>query len=335
MIKCHPNIDDSTFKQDIKIAIKEAGLTGYISIYVLRQFFNLFSWVYLTGTTTGAFQENTAMTSFLSRFDLFRFKGSSLCYSAVLFYQKLSKSIDLRKLELGDISSASIGANKAFTTSSFTYEELYKVYAESEGDLSEDFLLFNDLFKKVEEKTTKKLTSYGEITKVLSCSSLVRPDLAFKIVTNKLDIGFNEEKEEKKKNKLYVLQDCTGSMQRYINQLKILKAFILDTAFTNDYEIEWIFVSNIEHGRALYNKENIKSISFDFLFCGSKINLSTILNKDEFIGKQVVIITDGTDSFNFTFATKTDKINVISFIDSLEIKDKISNYGRFFKVSLY
>jgi hypothetical protein len=49
--------------------------------------------------------------------------------------------------------------------------------------------------------------------------------------------------------------------------------------------------------------------------------------------KQVVIITDGTDMFDFPFNTKTKKISVISFLDNINIKDKISKYGRFFKIT--
>jgi hypothetical protein len=39
--------------------------------------------------------EHSAKTlnlKFLSRFDLFRFKGESMCYSAVLFYKKAKQS---------------------------------------------------------------------------------------------------------------------------------------------------------------------------------------------------------------------------------------------------
>jgi uncharacterized protein YaiL (DUF2058 family) len=63
------------------------------------------------------------------------------------------------------------------------------------------------------------------------------------------------------------------------------------------------------------------------------MNTNNILTKDEFIDKQVIIITDGTDAFNFSFATKTNKINVISFTDNLTLRNKISNYGMFFKFS--
>jgi hypothetical protein len=51
------------------------------------------------GNTMEHSAKNTKLEKFLSRFDLFRSKGESMCYSAVLFYQKLSKVINLRDLE--------------------------------------------------------------------------------------------------------------------------------------------------------------------------------------------------------------------------------------------
>jgi hypothetical protein len=43
------------------------------------------------------------------------------------------------------------------------------------------------------------------------------------------------------------------------------------------------------------------------------------------------IITDGTDMFDFPFNTKLRRL--ISFLDNINIKDKISKYGRFFKIT--
>jgi hypothetical protein len=96
-------------------------------------------------------QQNTKL-EFLSRFDLFRFKGESMCYSAVLFYQKLSKVINLRDLETDLIQGLGTGDNKLFVSNDFTYKQLYDLYAENGGDLSTDFLLFNELFKTSTEK---------------------------------------------------------------------------------------------------------------------------------------------------------------------------------------
>jgi hypothetical protein len=40
----------------------------------------------------------------------------------------------------------------------------------------------------------------------------------------------------------------------------MVKAFILDTAFKNDYQVEWLFVSNRINHRVSYNKANIANI---------------------------------------------------------------------------
>jgi hypothetical protein len=90
----------------------------------------------------------------------------------------------------------------------------------------------------------------------------------------------------------------------------MVKAFILDTK--NDYQVEWLFVSNRINHRVSYNKANIANIDMQFHYRNVCRHVS-ILIADEFMGKQVVIITDGTDMFDFPFNTKTKKISVISF----------------------
>jgi hypothetical protein len=334
MISCHPRVKLSGFEQGIDIAIKDAGLTGYISKDTLKEFFKLFSWVYVQGDIRGAFTQNTKLEQFFSRFDLFRFKGPTLCYSAVLFYQKLSRVIDMRKLDLGDICSMQAGDNKLFFSDDFTYKELYALYAENPGDLSTDFLLFNELFKSTEEKQVKKISAYSELSSRTDITALVRPDLGYNLALKKLDVNYEKESSVKQDKKIYILQDSTHSMVPYQGQLKMIKAFILETAFKNDYQVEWLFISDRVNSRVLYTKENIATADIRFYFSGVRIDTTKILVQDEFLGKQVVIITDGTDSFNFPINTKTKKINVISFLDNINIKDKISTYGRFFKVSL-
>lgn len=333
MIKKHPNISDANFDTLIDIAIKDAELSGYISKDTLKQFFNLFSWVYIQGNTHGAFSENTKLEKFLSRFDLFRFKGESICYSAVLFYQKLSKVVDLRDLETDLIKAVEQGCNKMFVSDDFTYKQLYDMYAMNGGDLSTDFLLFNELFQTSTEKEIKKLSAYSELTKLTNITHLVRPDLAYNLSTKKLNVNFEKECVEKEDKKIYILQDSTFSMKRNENQLKMIKAFILDVSFKNNYQVEWLFVSDRINHRVSYNKSNIDNIDMQFHYSGVFVDTSSILISDEFMGKQVVIITDGTDMFDFPFNTKTKKISVISFLDNINIKDKISKYGRFFKIT--
>jgi hypothetical protein len=50
MIRKHPNVSDANFDILIDIAIKDAELTGYVSKDTLKQFYNLFSWVYIQGS---------------------------------------------------------------------------------------------------------------------------------------------------------------------------------------------------------------------------------------------------------------------------------------------
>jgi hypothetical protein len=91
---------------------------------------------------------------------------------------KLSKVINLRDLETDLIQGLGTGDNKLFVSNDFTYKQLYDLYAENGGDLSTDFLLFNELFKT---STEKKLSSYSELTKLTNITNLVRPDLAYSL----------------------------------------------------------------------------------------------------------------------------------------------------------
>jgi hypothetical protein len=58
--------------------------------------------------------------------------------------------------------------------------------------------LFNELFKTSTE--VKKLSSYSELTKLTNITNLVRPDLAYSLATNKLNVNLKESsnKEDKK-----------------------------------------------------------------------------------------------------------------------------------------
>jgi hypothetical protein len=57
MIRKHPNVSDANFDTD-RYRHKDAELTGYVSKDTLKQFYNLFSWVYIQGNTYGAFSKH-------------------------------------------------------------------------------------------------------------------------------------------------------------------------------------------------------------------------------------------------------------------------------------
>jgi hypothetical protein len=65
MIRKHPNVSDANFDILIDIAIKDAELTGYVSKDTLKQFYNLFSWVYIQGTLMEHSAKNTKLEKFL------------------------------------------------------------------------------------------------------------------------------------------------------------------------------------------------------------------------------------------------------------------------------
>jgi hypothetical protein len=72
------------------------------------------------------------------------------------------------------------------------------ICTENGGDLSTDFLLFNELFKTSTEEV-KKLSSYSELTKLTNITNLVRPDLAYSLATNKLNVNFERKAKKIKK----------------------------------------------------------------------------------------------------------------------------------------
>jgi hypothetical protein len=57
----------------------------------------------------------------------------------------------------------------------------------------------------------------------------VRPDLAYSLATNKLNVNF-EKKAAAKKIKKYMFFKTALSLYRYEKPIKMVKAFILDTA---------------------------------------------------------------------------------------------------------
>lgn len=333
MIKCHPLVNDSMYNTHMEREIHNLEIVGYRSEKILRMLFNIFTWQCMEGSIYEGISKSP-LKDFLMRYDLTPYMSESPVYSAILLYNKLSRDVNIRELEKGLIMDVTPGSNKILTNVDFDYKELLDIYKNSKGDISTDFLLFNELFRKDTHKEVDRISNYGEITKISSLVDIIKPDLSYKLATKQLLVNKEEDIEALSKNKIYVLQDCTYSIKGYINHIKTIKAFILNQAFINDYEVHWLYIADSIKDRVLYTADNLNTARMDFDMAGSKIDTSKILTDDEFINQQVVLITDGTDDFDFQFNTKTKKISVISFQDNEEVKNKISNYGRFFKVSL-
>jgi hypothetical protein len=130
-----------------------------------------------------AFSKTLNLEKFLP--GLICFDSENQCAILRYCFTKSYKVINLRDLETDLIQGLGTGDNKLFVSNDFTYKQLYDLYAENGGDLSTDFLLFNELFKTSTEKEVK-LSSYSELTKLTNITNLVRPDLAYSL-TNKLN----------------------------------------------------------------------------------------------------------------------------------------------------
>jgi hypothetical protein len=107
----------------------------------------------------------------------------------------------------------------------------------------------------------------------------VRPDLAYSLATNKLNVNFEKESSSKE-DKKYVLQDSTFSIQRY--EIKNGESFYFRYRFQNDYQVGGCLSNRINH-RVSYNKANIANIDMQFHYSGTFVDTSSILIADEFM----------------------------------------------------
>jgi hypothetical protein len=332
MVTPHPRLDVKNKDFLLGIEAEQFELHGDICKPVIDLLYNIFSWIYIDGYFRINSIENEAIRDILIKYDLDTYKGPGLSYSTILLYADLSRKYNMRKLGEGKMVPVEESSNKLFPKSHFLFDDLYKLYNTSKGDLSTDFLLFNEIFETAVEKEIVNIKSPSEVVKTISKTSLIRPDFEYKLATRQLQVNHLKENNENSDKTIYVLQDCTESTIKYKQQINMLKGFILNEAFKNDYVVEWLFVESYMVDSQRFSKETIKQTKMKDITFGSKINITKLLTEDRFLAKQVIIITDGTDPFNFKFNTKTKKINVVSLTDNINIKNKISNYGRFFKV---
>lgn len=332
---CHPNVKDHDYELLISKAKEDIESNGYVSDKVLRILFDVFTWLYIEGLVEEAFITESALKQFLMSFDLTIFMGDGPIYSTILLYNKMARSLNLRSLEIGNVISKKEGANKELTGSDFKYKDLYNIYKKSACDISSDFLIFNELFNPTVSKEKIKMTSYGEITKLVSSADYVRPDFKYKMSKKTFDIKENRiENDQDESNKLYVLQDSSYSMKGQLDALNMIKVFILEQAFKNNYNVNWLNITNQIKDEVLFSKESIELIDRPDTFYSGTMNVSEILCLNRFKDKKVIIITDGTDDFDISFNTKTRDISVVSFKENINLKNKIRKYGRFFKIKV-
>ena len=329
MIECHPNINDDAVEISLENVFSEFDMPGFISMKILRFFFNVFSWYYMEGHIKNL-NIGEPFDKLFNDINLKDFKQDSIAYSAVLLYCRASKKFNMRKLDLGDLDESDIGDNKKYAKEDFSDKKLFELYRNTPTDLSADFLLFNKLFIQNSDKESGNIVNYSDVVRSTNIYSLVLPNLPYKLATKTLTVS-KERVIDDEQRILYVLQDSTRSMKKYIKELYMLKGFILNEAFKHNFRVEWLYTSDEVIDRATYSRTQTENLEH-LVFYGYKMNVSNILTSNEFLNKQVLIITDGTDNFDFDFTTKTKKINFISFTDNIILKNKLSAYGRFFRL---
>lgn len=329
MVECHPNISNESVELSLENVFSEFDMPGFISMKILRLFFNVFSWYYMEGHIKHL-KIGEPFDKLFKGINLKDFKEDSIAYSAVLLYCRASKKFNMRKLDIGDLDGSEVGDNKKYAKEDFSNKKLFDLYKDTHTDLSDDFLLFNKLFIQNTDKESNNIKDYSDIVRSTNLYSLVLPNLPYKLATKTLMVS-KDAQVDAEQRVLYILQDCTLSMKKYIKEIYMLKGFILNEAFKHNYRVEWLFTSDEVVDRAVYSKTKTEDLEH-LVFKGYKMNVSKILTSDEFLNKQVLIITDGTDNFDFDFTTKTKKINFISFTDNIILKNKVSAYGRFFRL---
>ena len=331
MIKIHPKVrgEEKLFLFYIDKAIDDRELEGYVSKTVLINIYNLFTWVYRDDDIRGAFDsEDYKLYELFKSFNLQGFLSPTIAETSFVFYNKLKRLVDIRKLELNQVVKDS-SANKLLLRDDFKNSSLYEIYKNSEEDIPKSFLLFNNIFISSIEKKTNPITHLRQLNSVPSYSALVRPDFSYKLAKKNLLVVSNQE-EDKGMNSIYIIQDSTSSMQDYIKKIRVLKAYILDTVFKNNWSVVWIEAGNGIISKNTYNKDTENTDFFSFSFLKGEIDYKHILTGDEFKRKRLVIITDGTDDFDFDFTTISSTTNIITFNENYKLKNKIGAYGKYY-----
>ena len=327
----HPNATTKDIQKAIQDSLSIADVRGYINMELLYDFYCVFSWVYAGKSGKKALDLGSRLGKFLEQIEFERFIGDSMSYSAVLLYQKLSERVCMRSLATGAVLKGSSTINRAMAKADFLYPDLYTMYTGSELDIPREMLEFSSIFDVDIVSDVKKMTYYGQVTKVVHIEKLALPTAAYDIATKKLDIKTTEEITKSGDNELVVIQDCSLSMKNFSKELGMIKAYIMNESFKKGANVRWLYVNTVVAAKAIYCKDF--PVSHDNVFTGYDFCFKDVLTLSSVQNKHVVVITDGTDSF-FTIPTYINvrSVNMISINFNKELKNKILSYGRFFSL---
>jgi len=330
-LRCHPNVIDS-FDEEIEENLLNYELRGYISLPIIKALFYVYSWEYVEKTLKHTFVKESVFEKLFKLFPYKQFMWDDMYESAILFYSFLSTQVDMRALDTDSFVKyiPGTGVNKQFTEEYFVDASLYESYKNNVLDIPKDFLKLNFSMSKDIVQEQANMTHYGQVINTASKVDLLRPDLPYKLITHELRVKV--QKEEKSKETLVIIQDCTVSMRNYVNELLMTKVFILNKAFKNNLTVHWIRFNKVIESEVYFNKATYLGDSKTLGYNGDELDLKKALRGTKYIDKDLIIITDGTDNFNSDLNVGSKSLNVISFTDNLIIRNKLANYGRFFKV---
>lgn len=328
MTALNPKFKSCAFSKVFSRGLKDIENTSYFSVKVYEKLFNMFTWVYDNKDISNAFVNEPKLEKFFRGLELDMYKGDSPIYSATVLYNRLNKIIDIRGLEMDTIVYRP-EENKQQQVGAFVFEDSYNRYLQSGFEFSEEFLLFNFIFHTEAVYESRRLRSVGELMKI-SKSQMVREDFKYRLATNKLRVNTERIEDREDKNTLIVLQDASYSMNKYLEPLYFIKAFILRAAFDNEFTVTWLEVTDAVKTSNVFTRDEIGTVPSN-LYSG-RLNYANILCSEELVGRDVVIITDGTDTFNIPKTASFKSLNIISFSPNKNLKNKIKNYGRFFEI---
>jgi len=330
MIVRNPKFKKNSFSVVCHTELKNIENSAYVSIKVLEYLFNIFTWVYDSKSIANAFVDEPKIEAFFKTVDIKLYLGKSPIYSAIVLYNKLNKLIDMRKFEQGVVVEEAC-KNKQFLAPEFVFKEVYEEYVNSSFEFGRDFLLFNEIFLPKRTYRKAPLVSLSDSLK-LSKTELILPTFKYKLATKKFSVNIIQNDVLTDTKTLFVIQDVSYSMSEYVKALYFIKAFILKEAFVNGYEVTWLGFSNKEYSRDVYTPDNVQELVVEQSFFSGALNYTSILCSTELQGKEILLITDGTDTFDVPKTVSFKTLNVISFTENKSLKTKISKYGRFFKI---
>jgi len=338
MVIRHRQMDDSGFEREIEKELSNFDISGYISMKAIKAFYDMFFWVYLEkGDVNNAFSdthEAIKLRRLLTIMNLSAFiSREGPAYSAVLLYQKMNQIIDMRSFDNDIIVEldGKINPNKFMEEDSFIDVTFYNKYRESDYDIDKSFFIFNRGMEHSFSLHTNRMKYYSQAMKAKNKSDLVRKDLWYKMYSKELVVSDIEVSENEGDKKVIVIQDGSISMNDYMEKLVFIKNIIINDAFLNGYEIEWIEGARNIISTTIYNVDNYVDTEIEN-YTLYNFDIVRLLNKRKLNGEKIIIITDGEDYLDdITFTNNT--LNVISFNENDTFRSLASiNNGKYFKL---